>query len=386
MQGRRKTFAYLEAGLKNEQPVLWIHAASLGEFEQGLPVIAKARLAYPAHSLLVTFFSPSGYEVRKKSPAADLICYLPLDTVANARKFISLVKPRLAIFIKYEIWPNLLRELKRHDIPVLVISAIFKKNQVYFRWYGQLMREALSNVTHFFVQNEESAALLRTLAIERTTLSGDTRFDRVTEIRSNDNSLNFMDTFTQGRLCLVAGSTWPEDEKVLIPYINSTTLPMQFVIAPHTMHPEHIRTLRLSINKPTILYSELGRRSPEDFQVLIMDAIGLLTKIYSYAKIAYVGGGFATGLHNTLEPAVFGIPVITGPGYKGFREAEDMVGISGLFPVRDAAQFSETMDRMTEDPDFATVAGARNARYIDANKGATAQIIDYIQTLIKGYS
>ncbi len=384
MQGRRETFPYLEAGLKEEKPVIWIHAASLGEFEQGLPVIEKLRIDHPEHTLLVTFFSPSGYEVRKNSRAADLICYLPLDTAANARKFVNIVQPRLAIFIKYEIWPGLLRELQRHDIPVLLISAIFKKNQIYFRWYGGLMREALANVTHFFVQNKESAALLRTLGIARSTLSGDTRFDRVSEIRSRDNSLDFMQTFKRERSCLVAGSTWPADEKILIPYINSTTNPLQFVIAPHKMDPEHIKTLRLSIEKTSVLYSELRQGEPNPFQVLIIDSIGLLTKIYSYADIAFVGGGFVTGLHNTLEPAVFGIPVIIGPRYSSFREAVDMVEIKGLFPVQDAVEFREVMDRLVEEPHAASMAGARNAGYIDDNKGATAQIMDYIQTLLKG--
>jgi 3-deoxy-D-manno-octulosonic-acid transferase len=247
---------------------------------------------------------------------------------------VALVKPKVAIFVKYEVWPNYLKVLEENNIPVVLISAIFKKRQVYFKGYGGFMRQALRKVSYIFVQNKESEELLRSIGISDITISGDTRFDRVAEILQRNNELAFMEEFKNGKLCFVAGSTWKEDEQFLTAYINECTLPVQFVIAPHTMDADHMTTLQKRLSKKTVRYSEIDRAALRDFQVLIVDTIGLLTKIYSYADVAYVGGGFATGLHNTLEPAVFAIPVIIGPNYSGFREAEDLVQLGGIVSVK----------------------------------------------------
>lgn len=382
-KGRAHSFPYLEKNISAKDKIIWMHAASLGEFEQGLPVIEKLRLGYPGYKVLVTFFSPSGYEVKKDSKAADFICYLPLDTAANARRFVALVKPKVAIFVKYEIWPNYLKVLEENSIPVVLISAIFKKRQVYFKGYGGFMRQALRKVSCIFVQNTESEELLRSIGISDITVSGDTRFDRVAEILQRNNELAFMEEFKNGQLCFVAGSTWKEDEQFLAAYINECTLPVQFVIAPHTMDADHMTTLLKRLSKKTVRYSELDTTAAlGDFQVLLVDTIGLLTKIYSYADVAYVGGGFATGLHNTLEPAVFAIPVIIGPNYRGFREAEDLVRLGGIFPVKNGAEFADTATGLLGDTGRAREAGGINAAYIAKNKGASLQIINHIRTLV----
>ncbi len=382
-KGRAQSFGYLERNISPDDNIIWMHAASLGEFEQGLPVIEKLRLQYPGHKVLVTFFSPSGYEVKKNSNAADFICYLPLDTYANASRLVAMVKPKVALFVKYEIWPNYLNVLKDYGIPVILISAIFKKQQVYFKGYGGFMRQALRMVSHFFVQNKESDELLRSIGISDITINGDTRFDRVAEILLQNNELVFMEEFKNGQLCFVAGSTWKEDEQFLVDFINSCTLAVQFVIAPHTMDADHMANLLKRLSKKTVRYSEIETGTIGDFQVLVVDIIGLLTKIYSYADVAYVGGGFATGLHNTLEPAVFAIPVIIGPNYKGFREAEDLVHLRGIISVKNGEEFTDAAMGLLGDTGLAREAGQINASYIGKNKGASIQIINHINTLLK---
>jgi 3-deoxy-D-manno-octulosonic-acid transferase len=382
LKGRKETFPALEKNNFGDHPVIWIHTASLGEFEQGLPVMQRLKTEFPSHKIVLTFFSPSGYEIKKNTTAADLVCYMPLDTLRNARKFVGLLRPKIALFVKYEIWPNFLRELERNHIPSLLISAIFKENQVYFKWYGGFMRRVLAKISHFFVQNETSAKFLQSIGINNSTVSGDTRFDRVTEILERDNFLTFMKKFKQGAKCIVAGSTWPEDEKILVHYINSSDRPVKLVIAPHTIKADHIRDLRKALSKNTVLFSELNSTTLAHSEVLIVDTIGLLTKIYSYADIAYVGGGFATGLHNTLEPAVFGIPVIIGPKYSGFKEAQELVELRGIFVVRDFTEFEDITTRLLDDKEFCEKAGITNTNYINKNKGASIQIIEHVRTLI----
>lgn len=382
VNGRKNTFAILKEHLSVGDNVIWIHTASLGEFEQGLPVIEKLKGAYPDHKILVTFFSPSGYEVKKNTPVADLVSYLPLDTKGNAELFLALTKPKLAIFVKYEIWPNYLRILKKEQIPILLISAIFRKEQVFFKWYGNFMRKALGSFSYFFVQDIASENLLNSIGINNVCISGDTRFDRVSEILDKDNSLDFMARFKKDRLCIVAGSTWPEDEAVLIAHINASPKPIKYVLAPHNIKAAHIKGMATSINKKTILYSELSDVDISQAEVLIVDTIGLLTKIYSYADIAYVGGAFATGLHNTLEPAVFGIPVIIGPNYEGFKEAVDLVAQKGILSVGNKLDFDNLLDRCIDDIKFRKETGKINASYVAKNKGASIQIMDYIRTIL----
>ena len=382
VDGRKEVMSYLKKNISEGDSIIWVHTASLGEFEQGLPIIEQLKKNYPEYRILVTFFSPSGYEVKKNTAAADMVTYLPMDTKKNAIKFLDLVNPKLVIFVKYEIWPNYLRALSQRNIPTLLISALFKENQIYFKSYGGFMRKALHNFTHIFVQDTKSIELLSKINIKNTAISGDTRFDRVIEILERDNNLAFMENFKNGAKTLVAGSTWPDDEEVLVPYINTGESSLKFVLAPHNIKPEHINKLKSSINKKTILYSELENKDLSAYEVLIIDTIGLLTKIYSYAEISYVGGGFATGLHNTLEPAVYGIPVIIGPSFKGFKEAEDLVNKGGVLVVKSPAEFFTLVNDLLKDEEHLKRTGDINSTYVSENKGASIQIMAYVRTLI----
>ena len=382
VDGRKEVMSYLKKNISEGDSIIWVHTASLGEFEQGLPIIEQLKKNYPEYRILVTFFSPSGYEVKKNTAAADVVTYLPMDTKKNAIKFLDLVNPKLVIFVKYEIWPNYLRSLSQRNIPTLLISALFKENQIYFKSYGGFMRKTLHNFTHIFVQDTKSIELLSKINIKNTAISGDTRFDRVIEILERDNNLAFMENFKNGAKTLVAGSTWPDDEEVLVPYINTGESSLKFVLAPHNIKPEHINKLKSSINKKTILYSELENKDLSAYEVLIIDTIGLLTKIYSYAEISYVGGGFATGLHNTLEPAVYGIPVIIGPSFKGFKEAEDLVNKGGVLVVKSPAEFFTLVNNLLKDEEHLKRTGDINSTYVSENKGASIQIMAYVRTLI----
>lgn len=380
--GRKTVFSQLEQYLSEKDKVFWVHTASLGEFEQGLPIIEKLKVSYPDYKILVTFFSPSGYEVKKNSTVADLVLYLPLDTKKNVQKFIALARPSLVIFVKYEIWPNYLHQLHQQQIPTLLISAIFTKRQIFFKGYGGFMRKVLKTFSHIFVQDQHSQELLNSIDIHHTTIAGDTRFDRVSEILERDNELGFMANFKQERICMVAGSTWPEDETILLDYINRPDHQLKFAIAPHNIKDAHVQKLKGAITKKTVLYSEHDKGDVSDAEVLIIDTVGLLTKVYSYADIAYVGGGFATGLHNTLEPAVFGIPVLIGPDYSGFKEAEDLVALKGVIPVPNKTELQKTLDELVQKPTFCKTTGMINSTYILQNKGASRKILDHIATLV----
>ena len=382
VEGRKNVFQYLEENVFHKSDLIWIHTASLGEFEQGLPIIERLKNDYKNATILVTFFSPSGYEVKKNSRAADLVTYLPLDTLKNAKKFISLINPKLVIFVKYEVWPNYLSVLNKKNIPTLLVSAIFNKKQLYFKSYGGFMRKSLTAFYHIFVQDVASKKLLNSIHLNNVSISGDTRFDRVLKIVEQDNQLDFMEKFKQNQLCFVAGSTWPEDEAILTSYINTTSENIKFVFAPHTIKKEAIEKLKASVNKNVILYSEIDPKDISQFDVLIIDTIGLLTKVYSYADIAYVGGGFATGLHNTLEPAVFGIPVLIGPEYKGFKEAEELVAKKGLISITTLDDFRVQMTQLLNSETYYNGTKNVNSNYIMAHKGATEVIVNYIKHLI----
>lgn len=381
VNGRKETFNLIKDTISKTDKVIWIHAASLGEYEQGLPVMEKLKLLYPNHKFLLTFFSPSGYEVKKNSKVADVICYLPLDTKKNVHKFLEAAHPDLAIFIKYEIWPNYLAALNSVNTPTFLISALFKNNQNFFKWYGSFMRKALTNFSHFFVQNEKSKELLNSIDFKNVTVAGDTRFDRVTEILDRNNSLEFMVHFKQNQFCFVLGSTWPEDEKLIVEYINNTSLPIKFVIAPHTIKNKHIEEIIEAIKKPVARFSELENIAIEDYEVLIIDTIGILTKIYSYADLAYVGGGFVTGLHNTLEPAIFGIPVIIGPNFNGFAEAEELVQLGGVNSIKDSSQFNNLVNTYSKNNEYRLKTGQINANYIQEKAGATKRIVDELKSV-----
>tara|TARA_R110002051_G_scaffold186206_3_gene255550 strand:+ start:8579 stop:9814 length:1236 start_codon:yes stop_codon:yes gene_type:complete len=380
VKGRKETFSILKKSISIKDKVIWVHAASLGEYEQGLPIMEKLKVDYPFHKIVLTFFSPSGYEVKKNSTVADSICYLPIDTQQNVRLYLNAVHPEMVIFIKYEVWPNYLAALKTNNTPTFLVSALFKENQIYFKWFGSFMRKALLNFTHIFVQNKKSNYLLKSIGINNVSISGDTRFDRVSEILESDNSLAFMQHFKNDTFCFVAGSTWPDDEKILIEYINQNTHNIKFVFAPHTIKAKHIGAIKQAINKPILCYSELDEKKPESYDVLLIDTIGILTKIYSYADVAYVGGGFATGLHNTLEPAVFGVPVIIGPNFNGFAEAEELVQLKGVISIKNTTEFKEELNLYYEDTTYRLKKGQINYSYIKAKKGATEKIMTIIKS------
>ncbi|MCG8235223.1 3-deoxy-D-manno-octulosonic acid transferase [Tenacibaculum finnmarkense] len=383
VDGRKQTFSKLE-NIKKTDKVIWFHAASLGEFEQGRPIIEALKERYKNHKIVVTFFSPSGYEIRKNYNLADVVCYLPFDTKSNVQKFITKIHPEIAIIIKYEFWPNLLSEVKKQGINTILISGIFREKQSFFKWYGGFMRNKLKAFNHFYVQNKPSKKLLSSIGFQNTTIAGDTRFDRVHDILKQDNSLDFINEFKNNSYTVVAGSTWKEDEKLLVNYINNhASADEKFIIAPHNIHQKQLEELRESIHKKTILYSEKEGQNLSENQVFIIDTIGLLTKIYSYADVAYVGGGLATGLHNILEPATFGIPIVFGANkYKKFQEATDLLKLGSVTIVTNNEDFSSNFTTLKANANLRTKMGSENYHYIKNNIGATKIIMNYIKNTL----
>jgi len=381
VKGRKDVFKTLEAKIQSSDKSIWFHAASLGEYEQGLPVIEKIKEKYPSHKIIVTFFSPSGYEVRKNNTVADCTVYLPLDTQKNAKQFIELTNPELVFFIKYEYWPNYLNELKKRNIKTYLISGILRENQAFFKWYGGFYRKSLDAFDFFFVQNESSKQLLQSLDHQNVLVSGDTRFDRVSTILEKDNTLNFIAEFKDNKITVVVGSSWPKDEEIIAQYINQySNENVKFIIAPHNIKAEQIAKLKALITKPTALFSEKENQSLSDQQVFIIDTIGILTKIYSYADIAYVGGGFGNpGIHNILEPATFGIPIVIGPNYSHFAEATALVKLEGCVSIANNKDLLETFDDLIYKPDIRFQKGAICHQFVQQNKGATAIILNHLQ-------
>jgi 3-deoxy-D-manno-octulosonic-acid transferase len=381
VDGRKEIFSKITA-VKGENTI-WIHAASLGEFEQAIPIIETLKKEYKDYKIIVTFFSPSGYEIRKNYNLADVVCYMPLDSKANARKFIKKVNPILAIFIKYEFWPNFLNELKKKKVPTILVSGILRENQIFFKFYGGFMRKSLQAFHHFFVQNQISKELLKSINFENATISGDTRFDRVSKILEQDNALNFIDEFKNNQYTIVAGSTWQEDEELLVNYINNNTSENEkFIIAPHTINQEAILALQKSIHKKTVLFSAKAHENLAECQVFIIDTIGILTKIYATADVAYVGGGLKTGLHNILEPATFGIPVVIGNRYTKFKEAVDLVKLKGCISISNQKEFLCIFDKLKTDENYRKSTGKINQKYIQENFGATKIIMNYLKDKI----
>jgi 3-deoxy-D-manno-octulosonic-acid transferase len=380
VEGRKTVFSTLKNKISPEDKTVWFHAASLGEFEQGLPVMEKIKIEFPNHKIVVTFFSPSGYEVRKNNTIADATVYLPLDTKSNAKQFLKLVHPDLVFFIKYEYWPNYLNELKRLNIRTYLISGIFRENQAFFKWYGGFYRNALRAFDYFFVQNESSKLLLQKLGFSNVKISGDTRFDRVTAILERDNSLDFIHQFKNNTATIVIGSSWPRDESLLVNYINQTNEKVKFIIAPHNIRQEQILELKNSISKKTILFSEKGDANLSVYDVLIVDTIGILTKIYSYADIAYVGGGFGNpGVHNILEPATFGIPIVVGPNFSHFAEAVALVHQEGCVSISNQNELNDAFSGLISNEDIRHEKGHICSTFVQMNKGATDVIMNHIR-------
>jgi len=378
IDGRKQTFLKIQA-LKNEETV-WFHVASLGEFEQARPIIEELKSSFTKYKILVTFFSPSGYEVRKNYDLADVVCYLPLDSVSNAEKFVKNINIKMAIFVKYEFWPNFLNELSKNQIPTILVSGIFREQQLFFQFYGGFMRNSLKAFHHFFLQDENSKKLLKSIDFKNSSVVGDTRFDRVSRILNQDNSIDFINEFKNNTYTLVAGSTWREDEELLVNYINnSTSKDEKFIIAPHNINKEAIATLRKSILTKTVLFSEKEGKNLADFDVIIIDTIGILTKIYASVDVAYVGGGLKTGLHNILEPATFGIPVVIGNKFDKFKEAVDLVNLKGCITIRNQNEFSSIFTKLKKEEDFRKSTGNINKKYIQEHLGSSQKIINYLK-------
>jgi len=380
VQGRKGVLKRLQEAVKPGDQIVWFHCASLGEYEQGVPIMQAVKARYPSYRLLVTFFSPSGYEVKKDSSLGDITLYLPLDTKANAKEFVRLANPKLALFVKYEFWPNYLFELQNAKIPTLLVSGLFRKDQVFFKRDG-LMRKALRSIDHFFVQNVESESLLNDIGIKKVTNSGDTRFDRVSHQIEQDNSLDFMDQFVNGSPCLVCGSTWPEDDTVLLDFINGKE-GIKTVIAPHNMDEGKIQRLQQNLKRPSLRFSAYKDQDLSKYDVLIMDAIGYLTRLYSYADVAYVGGAMgSTGLHNILEAATFGVPIVIGQHYSNFPEAIRLRSLAGLFSIASAQELNEVMNALFDDKTHREHTGMICGHFVNSNTGATNTIMAYMEKL-----
>ncbi len=384
MNGRKIVFSTLQSKISPSDKTIWFHAASLGEYEQGLPVIEKVKIKYPSHKIIVTFFSPSGYEVRKNNTVADVTVYLPLDTKSNAKEFIKLAHPEMVFFIKYEFWPNYLNELKKQQIKTYLISGIFRENQMFFKWYGSFYRKALKTFDYFFVQNEKSKKLIQSIGFTNVKISGDTRFDRVVAILERDNSLDFIEEFKDNKTTIVIGSSWPKDESLLIDYINNSSENVKFIIAPHNIKQEQIDSLYKQIKISKFKYSDysietLRKPNLKNYQVFIIDTIGILTKIYSYGDIAYVGGGFGNpGVHNILEPATFGLPIVIGPNYSHFAEATALVNIEGCISIQNQTQLNEAFNLLLQNEDERIEKGHICSTFVQMNKGATDKIINHL--------
>ena len=361
--------------------MIWFHCASLGEYEQGLPVFEVLRLKYPDYKIVLSFFSPSGYEIRKNTTVADVVVYIPIDTKSNAKRFINLIQPEFTVFVKYDIWPNFLQTLKRQNRRAILISALFRKNQSYFKLYGGKRKKALFTFEHIFVQNEASRILLESINYNSVTVSGDTRFDRVSDQLLRDNSLDFISEFKGNSICIVIGSSWEDDEKLLIPYINAhASERLKFIIAPHQIKEKHINTILAELKVKSVLFSEKKGKDLFSHQVLIIDTIGLLSKIYNYADIAYVGGAMGhTGLHNILEPAVFGIPIIIGKNHEKFPEAAAMIRSAGVTSISSKKDLNTIFNLLISSVEYRKNEGTKNFEYINKNKGAVVQITNYVR-------
>ena len=375
VKGHVETFRILRKKIEKGSRYVWFHAASLGEFEQGRPLIERFRREHPEYKILLTFFSPSGYEVRKNYEGADVVCYLPFDTPGNVHSFMRLVHPEMAFFIKYEFWANFLSACKKRDIPVYSVSSIFRKDKVFFKWYAYSYAKVLKNIDHFFVQDEESANLLATKGIRQNVhIVGDTRFDRVVDICAQAKELPLVEEFIKGaETVLVAGSSWEPDEDLILPYFNKQPK-MKLILAPHVISESHLHLIENKLKRPFVRYTETTPEDVNKADCLIINCYGLLSSIYRYGQIAYVGGGFGVGIHNVPEAAVYGVPVLIGPNNKGFREAQDLLRMGGCYEIDSSTIFNAVMDRLRKDKNLRSSRGEICREYIMSNAGATDMI------------
>lgn len=377
-KGRQGVLEFLAERIDKDSRYVWVHAASLGEFEQGRPIIEKLRQMKPEYKIVLTFFSPSGYEVRKNYEGADVVCYLPIDTSWSANRFLDTVNPSYAIFIKYEFWMNYISGLKRRNIPTYIVSAIFRPTQIFFKWYGAWYRKVLHCFTHLFVQNQVSLDLLSSIGVKNVSLSGDTRFDRVADIAANSKELPIVSAFAQGSKVIVAGSSWPKDEDILCDYFNNHP-EVKMILAPHEIHQAHLDSIVSKLKRPYVFYKDTDEAAAAKADCLIINCFGLLSSIYKYGKVAYIGGGFGVGIHNTLEAAVYGMPVLFGPNHERFQEAVDMVKRGGAFSIQNADEFNGLMDSLLEENStLLQSASAQTAGYVNENRGATERIVNEV--------
>ena len=378
VEGRKEIFERLEAAIPHNEPIIWVHAASLGEFEQGRPIIEEIKRREPTTKILLTFFSPSGYEIRKNYTGADYIFYLPIDRHSYAERFLDIVKPSAAIFIKYEYWLNYLDGLHRRNIPTYLASAIFRRNSIFFRPWGGAWRRALKGYTTLFVQNETSKALLKELSIEQVVVAGDTRCDRVATIAQSAQHIPIIEQFAQGEPLFVAGSTWGPDEELIIELINDNPT-IRFVIAPHEMHEERIERLMRATKGGAARYTTSTPDSDfSNTQLLILDTIGILSSLYRYARWAYIGGGFGVGIHNTLEATIFGVPVVFGPNYRKFQEACDLIAVGAARSIATQKELNEWFAPLRDDAEALSKASRAARSYTEGQCGATDSIVSAI--------
>lgn len=379
IKGRKNWEKNLAKQIDRKQRYIWFHCASLGEFEQGRPVIEELKKQFPEFKIVLTFFSPSGYEIRKNYKGADIICYLPLDSKSNASRFIALLNPEKVFFVKYEFWYNYITQIKTHNIPLYIISAIFREKQLFFKntplgnWY----RKVLKGFDHFFIQNEQSAQLLKSVGFENFTISGDTRFDRVASIAKSAKQFDIVERFKGNSQLIVAGSTWKPDEELLAEVINNNNdvNNTKFIIAPHEVSTNNINRISQLLKKPNILFSEVENAKVEDYDVLIIDSIGILSSLYQYGNLAYIGGGFGVGIHNILEAATFGLPVLFGPNFKKFKEAVDLKEQKGAFSISNQKDLNAALNLLINDKNEQQKAAEKSRKYVEKNVGSTKLII-----------
>jgi 3-deoxy-D-manno-octulosonic-acid transferase len=375
--GRKGLFEILEKRIKKDSRIAWFHCASLGEFEQGRPVIEEFRKQHPAFKILITFFSPSGYEVRKTYNGADYIFYLPIDTPSNAKRFVNIVNPEIVFFVKYEFWFNYIKNISLKKIPFFIISANFRHAQHFFQWYGGWFRNQLRGITRIFVQNKESVVLLQKIGITQVTVSGDTRFDRVHSITKNVKQFPVIEKFCKNSDVFIAGSSWPPDEELLTKLINSEKTKYKFIIAPHMVDKPHIAAIAEKIKKGhVVLYSEADEENVMYAKVMIIDSIGILSHVYQYGKIAYIGGGFGSGIHNILEAATFGMPVIFGPKYHKFQEAVNLIKEGGAISISNEQEFFTVVMKLINDPLLLKEKSKIAKMFVQKNIGATEIILN----------
>ena len=378
IEGHREIFSSLEKGIKEGKDYVWFHASSLGEFEQGRPLIEKFRATHPEYRVVLTFFSPSGYRSARNYQQADVVCYLPFDTPANVRRFLDIVNPKMVFFVKYEFWLNYLSALKKRNIPTYIVSSIFRKEQVFFRWWGGFYRKALHCFTHLFVQNESSKELLASIGVKNVTVVGDTRFDRVAKIAEQAHLLPLVASFVEdGKKIFIAGSSWGPDEDVYIPYFNRTS-GWKLIIASHEVNEERIKQIEEQVRGLCVRYTQATIEEVRSAKCLIIDCFGLLSSIYRYGTVAYVGGGFGVGIHNVLEAAVYGIPVFFGPNNYKFQEAQQLKACGGGIEISSRDEFEEKIAAMDKDSSVIENAGDAAGKYVSQNAGASARIFEVL--------